>query len=194
MLDSAKYYLDRSKANRQEKFNTLIHYYFNKKEYALLVSIALAPKEIQDAWTAYRIGEAAYKNKNLSKALSYYQQATSLKPYSLIFQEKLGSTYAQLGQLSAAEKVFNFILKEDPSRKMALANLGLIKAQQGKVTQALLLYNKALALDPDYRNALLNKIGLLLQIGRSSEAQPIIQHLIKKHPNYQAILKQQGIL
>lgn len=194
ILDSAKYYLDQSKASRKEKLNTLVHYYFNKKEYALLVSIALAPKDIQEAWTAYRIGEAAYKNKNLPKALSYYQQATSLKPYSLIFQEKLGSTYAQLGQLKAAEKVFNFILKEDPNRKMALANLGFLNAQQGKVTQALLLYNKALALDPDYKNALLNKIGLLLQIGRTAEAQPVIQHLIKKHPNYQAILKQQGIL
>lgn len=194
VLDSVKYYLDQSKATREKKLNTLVHYYFNKKEYALLISIALAPKDIQDAWTAYRIGEATYKNKNLSKALSYYQQATSLKPYSLIFQEKLGSTYAQLGQLKAAEKVFHFILKEDPNRKMALANLGLLNAQQGKVTQALQLYNKALALDPDYKSALLNKIGLLLQIGRSSEAQPVIQHLIKKHPNYQAILKQQGIL
>ncbi|CAA6828192.1 MAG: Flp pilus assembly protein TadD [uncultured Aureispira sp.] len=194
VLDSAKYYLDQSKASRKEKFNTLIHYYFNKKEYALLASIALAPKDVQDAWTAYRIGEAAYKNKNLSKALSYYQQASNLKPYSLIFQEKLGSTYAQLGQLGAAEKVFHFILKEDPSRKMALSNLGLLKAQQGKITQALLLYNKALTLDPDYKNALLNKIGLLIQLGRTSEAQPTIQHLIKKHPNYQAILKQQGIL
>lgn len=194
ILDSAKYYLDKSKASREEKFNTLVHYYFNKKEYALLVSIALAPKDIQEAWTAYRIGEAAYKNKNLAKALSYYQQAIKLKPYSLIFQEKLGSTYAQLGQLKAAEKVFNFILKEDPSRKMALANLGLLNAQQGKVTQALLLYNKALALDPDYKNVLLNKIGLLLQIGRSSEAQVVIKHLIKKYPSYQEILKQQGIL
>lgn len=194
VLDSAKYYLDQSKATPKEKFNTLVHYYFNKKEYALLVSIALAPQDIQDAWTAYRIGEAAYKNKNNSKALSYYQRATSLKPYSLIFQEKLGSTYAQSGQLKAAEKVFNFILKEDANRKIALANLGLLKAQQGKVSQALALYNKALALDPDYRNALLNKIGLLLQVGRSSEAQAVIQHLIKKYPNYQAILEQQGIL
>ena len=186
--------MDKSKASREEKFNTLVHYYFNKKEYALLVSIALAPKDIQKAWTAYRIGEAASKNKNLAKALSYYQQAIRLKPYSLIFQEKLGSTYAQLGQLKAAEKVFNFILKEDPSRKMALANLGLLNAQQGKVTQALLLYNKALALDPDYKNALLNKIGLLLQIERSLEAQVVIKHLIKKYPSYQEILKQQGIL
>lgn len=194
VLDSAKYYLDQSKASREEKFNSLAHYYFSKKEYALLVSIALAPKDIQDPWTAYRIGEAAYQNKNLAKALSYYQQATNLKPYSLIFQEKLGTAYAQSGQLKAAEKVFNFILKEDPKRKMALANLGLLHAQQGKVTQALLFYNKALALDPDYKNVLLNKIGLLLQLGRSSEAQPVIKHLIKKHPNYQTILKQQGIL
>lgn len=194
ILDSAKYYLDKSTLSRKEKFNPLIHYYFNKREYALLVSIALPAEEIKDAWTAYRIGEAAYKNKNLPKALSYYKRATTLKPYSLIFQEKLGSTYAQSGQLKAAEKVFNFILKEDPNRKMALSNLGLLNAQQGKVNQALQLYDKALKLDPDYKNALLNKIGLLIQTGRKAAAQPAIQHLVKKYPNYRTILTQQGIL
>lgn len=194
ILDSVKFYLDQSTASQKEKFKTTIHYYFNKEEYALLVSKALPSNEVEDAWTAYRIGEAAYKNKNLPKALLYYRRAVELQPYSLNFQEKLGSTYAQSGQLGAAEKVFNFILNEDPNRKMALSNLGLLNAQQGKISRALKLYNNALKLDPDYRNALLNKIGLLIQLKRLDEAKPAIQHLIKKYPEYKNILKQQGVL
>ncbi|BDS11876.1 tetratricopeptide repeat protein [Aureispira anguillae] len=194
VLDSAKFYLDQSVAPKKEKFSTLVHYYFNKAEYALLVSIALPPEEINDAWTAYRIGEAAAKNKNLPKALLYYNRAVQLKPYHLNFQEKLGSSYARSNQLAAAQKVFNFILREDPQRKMALANLGLLKAQQGKVTEALKLYDKALRVDPDYKNALLNKIGLLVQLKRTKEAEPTIQHLIQKYPSYQRILEQRGIL
>jgi len=193
ILDSVKYYLDLSTASREEKFNSLMHYYFNKNEYALLVSIALPPAEVTDAWTAYRIGEAAYKNRNLRKALGYYKQAVKLKPYSLIFQEKLGAAYAQSGKFQEAEKVFNFILKEDPKRKMTLSNLGLLQAQKGNIKEALNLYNQALKLDPDYSSVLLNKIGLLMQLKRKKEAQPVIEHLIKKYPQYKAILEQKGI-
>jgi len=194
VLDSAKYYLDRSNASREAKHSTLIHYYFNKREYALILSKALASEQINDPWTAYRIGEAAYKLKNLPKALGYYIRATQLKPYNLNFQEKLGTTYAQLSKLKEAEKVFNFILREDDKRKIAWSNLGLINAQKGKITMALNYYQKALAIDPDYKNALLNKIGLLVQLNRKNEAQRDIQHLIKKYPAYEAVLKQNGVI
>lgn len=194
VLDSAKFYLDQSTAPKEEKLNTWVHYYFNRQEYALLVSIAPAPEQIETAWTAYRIGEAAYKNKNLAKALLYYNRAVELQPYNLDFQEKLASTQAQSGKLKAAKKIFDFILQEDPNRPVALANLGLLNAQQGNITAALKLYEKALKLDPDYKNALLNKIGLLIQLKRTKEARPTIDHLIKKHPQYKALLEQQGIL
>jgi Tfp pilus assembly protein PilF len=194
VLDSAQYYLQRSKASAAQKFPTLAHYYFNKKEYQLLRSIAPPAAEIQDAWSAYRVGEAAYQTKNLQQALNYYQQATSLQPYNLEFQEKYGSIQAQLGQLHAAEKTFNFILKEQPQRKIALTNLGLVLAQKGKITAALKHYNQALQLDPDYKNALLNKIGLLVQLNRAKEAEPALQQLLKKHPETKQMLQQRGLL
>ena len=194
VLDSANYYLQRSTASAAKKFPTLAHYYFNKKEYQLLRSIAPPAAEIQDAWSAYRVGEAAYKTKNLSQALDYYHQATNLQPYNLDFQEKYGSIQAQLGQLNAAEKTFNFILKEQPQRKVALANLGLILAQKGKITAALKLYDQALQLDPDYKAALLNKVGLLVQLNRTQEAQAALQQLLKKHPETKQMLQQRGLL
>ncbi len=194
VLDSANYYLKRSKVSAKEKFPTLAHYYFNKKEYQLLRSIAPPAEEIQDAWSAYRVGEAAYKTKNLPQALAYYQQATNLKPYDLDFQEKYGSIQAQLGQLNAAEKTFQFILREQPQRKSALANLGLVLAQKGKITAALQHYEAALQLDPDYKTALLNKIGLLVQLERRSEAQSALKHLIKKYPAMKPLLQQRGLL
>lgn len=194
ILDSANYYLQRSTASAQEKFPTLAHYYFNKKEYQLLRSIAPPAKELTDAWSAYRVGEAAYQAKNLSQALAYYQQATSLQPYNLDFQEKYGGIQAQLKQLTAAEKTFRFVLREQPQRKVALANLGLVLAQRGKVTEALKHYNQALQLDPDYKAALLNKISLLVQLKRTPEAQSSIQQLVKKHPATKPLLEQRGLL
>lgn len=195
VLDSVQYYLDRSKAPMDAQLNTRVHYYFSKEDYYKVLALAPAtPNTLDDAWTAYRLGESAYKTRDLAKASTYYQRATQLLPYSLEFQEKYGSTLAQLGQLAAAEKVFAFILREDGNRPLALANMGLLLAQQGKIAPALQHYNQALALDPDYRTALLNKIGLLLQLGRRDEAQPSIDHLLNKHPETRALLEQRGIL
>jgi tetratricopeptide (TPR) repeat protein len=127
-------------------------------------------------------------------ALPYFKRATDLQPYNLEFQEKYGSVQAQLGQLKAAEKTFRFILREQPQRKVALANLGLVLAQKGQITAALQHYDRALQLDPDYRSALLNKIGLLVQLNRKEEAQGAVQQLLNKHPETKALLQQQGIL
>ncbi len=194
VLDSVKYYLDRSEASREEKFQTLCHYYFNRKEYALLLSVALPAEQINDAWTAYRTGEAANKVRNSDDALKYFKRASDLKPFSLKFQEKLGAALAQNGKINEAEKVFKFILREDPKRKAALSNLGLVQAQKGNVNEALKLYDRSLESDPDYANALLNKISLLVQTGRKKEAEKSIGHLIKKHPQYQVFLKNKGLL
>ena len=134
ILDSAKFYLDRSSASKASKLNALTHYYFNKQEFALLGSIAPPAIDISNAWTAYRIGEAANKMKIRSKATAYYKRAADLMPYNLNFQEKLGTAYAQSQLFKEAEKVFAFVLKEDPRRKKSLSNLGLIKAQKGQLS------------------------------------------------------------
>jgi tetratricopeptide (TPR) repeat protein len=195
ILDSVDFYLKKAtQADPIQKNKVLIHYYFNRNEFAQLLAIAPAVNTLQDAWTAYRIGEAAIKLRQLAKAKDYYTKATQIHPYNLEFQEKKGTTLAQLKELAAAQKTFEFILAEDAHRKMAWSNLGLLFAQQGKVNKALQHYNQALALDPDYKNALLNKIGLLVYLKREKEAQSIIQHLIKKYPEQKSILKNKGIL
>lgn len=196
ILDSVQFYInqldDQTPTNQKNK--VLIHYYFNKEQYTTLLSLAPTPNTIQDAWTAYRVGEAATKLRQLTTAKSYYLQATILQPYNLEFQEKKGTVLAQLKEFAAAQKTFEFILAEDNKRKIAWANLGLLLAQQGKVNEALKHYNHALALDPDYKNVLLNKIGLLLHLNRKEEAQPVIDQLIKKYPEQKRLLKSKGIL
>jgi len=193
ILDSVLFYLEKSTVAFEEAHTTWMHYYFNRKEYAQMVAKAHPASEIADAWTAYRIGEAAYKVKMLAKAKSYYQKATALQPYNLDFQEKYGTVLAQLGEVPKAVKVFEFVLSEDNKRKKSLANLGLALAQSGQTAEALKYYNRALALDPDYKIALLNKIGLLVFLKRAAEAQKDIQHLLDKYPSTKKRLQQLGV-
>jgi tetratricopeptide (TPR) repeat protein len=184
VLDSAAFYLKKSKEAAKNKFKTQIHYHFAAEQYTRIVDLhqTVAMAELDDAWTVYRIGEAFYRTQQLHKALPYFEKAVKLKKYNLDFQEKLGVLYARLSLPEKARDVFNFVLTEDAARPLTLSNLGLIAANTRDMDRALYYYNKALSLDPDFETALMNKAALLVYQKKNTEARKVLEHLIKKHP------------
>lgn len=197
MLDSAKSYIDQSKLPEQQKLTTKIHYYFAKMNYSAIRQLTdnLDANIIKDGWTAYRIGEAYFKNNQLGKAQIFYEKAVVFKPYNLDFQQKLGTTYAKLRNFAAAEKTFKFIISENPKRPDALTNLGFILVSKGDYRNGEAYYQKALALNPDYEQALMNQAAMHLQRQEVAKAKKLLQHVLRKNPqNEQAkgILKQIG--
>jgi tetratricopeptide (TPR) repeat protein len=183
VLDSAAFYLKKSKASAKEKFKTQIHYYFAAEQYTAIVDLhqTVALSELDDAWTLYRVGEAFYRRQQLSKALPYFEKAVKLKKYNLDFQEKLGVIYARLSLPEKAREIFNFVLTEDAARPLTLSNLGLMAATGKDFNRALYYYNKALSFDPDYETALMNKAALLIFQKKNAEARKVLEHLLKKH-------------
>ncbi len=184
MLDSAKMYIDRSKLSKAATFKTLVHYHFAKMNYTSIIQLAndFEINKIDDGWTAYRIGEAFFKNNELGKAQKYFEKAVVIKPYNLDFQQKLGTTYARLRNFAKAEKTFQFIIKENPKRPDALTNLGFILISKGDYRNGEMYYQKALALDPDYEQALLNQAGVYLQRNEAAKAKVLLLRILKKHP------------
>ena len=190
ILDSAKFYLDISKEPIERRFKTLIHYYFASEDYESILKTVTQNIGIQvaDAWTNYRIGEAFFKNGDFPNAIIYYKTATKMAPFNLDFQEKLGTTYIAMQYLPQAMQVYEFILKENPKRKIAQCNLGYVKALMGKYDEAEKHYDVAIALDPDYEQALLNKASLLLQKNDKAACLKILNRILKINPeNGQAI-------
>lgn len=196
VLDSAQYYLQRSKAPAAERLPTEVHYAFTRLDYNRLLQLAqgLQPTAIQEGWTAYRIAEAFAQRQQLNRAQAFYERALELRPYNLDFREKLGVVYARQQRIAKARSAFEWVLKEDAARPLALANLGLTYALERNWNKALELYDKALAYDPDYANALLNKVGVLVQIRRVAEAKQLLQRCLKKHPSNQRALQMQQAL
>lgn len=195
ILDSAYYYLNVSEVAFEQQFETWIHYYFAREDYAnILKQNASFPFEsLDDAWTAYRIGEAFYKIQDYNQALRYLKKATKKMPYNLDFQEKLGAAYVGLQQIKPAQMAFEFVLSENPKRKIALSNLGYLLVIQGKIEEGKKLYNKAIALDPDYEQALLNKAAVLLFEKEVETAKKMIERILRINPENlqaQAILEQ----
>ena len=190
MLDSAKYYLDRSKLSLEKKFKTLIHYFFAKDDYKNILKNApvVPPEKITDGWTAYRIGQAFYQFKDHENALKYYLIATKFLPYELDFQEKRGSALFALNRFDEARSVFEFVLKEDEKRPVALSNLGYLFVLKGEVEKGEAMYNKAIALDPDYEQALLNKAAVLLFKAKKEAARKLLKRVLKINPQNQQAL------
>ncbi len=193
-LDSAVFYLKyKTNVELKQKFGNIIRLQFLKHNFNKmqeLVSI-VSDKFILDtllihqsysndeAYTAYQIGEAFYVTENYNQALQYFNKATKLAPYILEFQNKLGVTYMSVNKNKEAEKIFEFVLNQNPKQVIALTNLGYIKMQQNKPLEAVKLYNAAVALSPDYIPLLLNISGYHLFVNDKKMAIKYLNQILK---------------
>jgi hypothetical protein len=185
LLDSALLYLARQKAEEARRQNRdYIRAYFLLENYPQVIAYAggLTPASLTDAWACYRIGEAYYRSDQEQAALSWYERAVEIVPYSLDFQNKYGVCQLALNNLAAAEKVFSAILKENPKYGVAAGNLGFVYMQQGRPALAYEYLNRALALDPDHEQTLINLAVWLHQNHDLPRCRQVLQRLLKRHP------------
>ncbi len=184
MLDSAAFYLEKSTEPFDKKFPTLVHLLFSQEKFEDLMALSAkwpASKAL-DGWTAYRIGEAFYKNGHSEKALPYFQKATKAYPFHLDFLEKEGTALGRLGRWQEGKAVLERLIVENPERPIALTNLGLAYVVEGNIEKGEKLYDQAIGLDPDYEQALINKAAVCLLQKRRGEAIQLLQRVLKINP------------
>ena len=186
LLDSALLYLSKQNSiEATKKQNTdYIRVYYLLKDYQKVSGYAtqLQPGAINDAWTAYRIGEAYYQLQQPEQALPWYQRATEIWKYSLDFENKYGICLLAMNKIPEAQKVFEFVTAENPNHISANTNLGYIYMQQGNNTMAYDFLKRADGLDPDYEQNLLNMAVWYHNNQKPELARKQLEHLLKKHP------------
>ncbi len=186
LIDSALWYLGKQPdiEASQKQNRDYVRAYFLLNNYSKVVQYAqqLQPQNMQDAWACYRIGEAYYQLQQVEKAVPWYKRAIEILPYSLDFQTKYGTSLLATGNLAEAQKVFNFVVNENPDYQVASNNLGFIYMQQGNSTMSYDYLRKALAADPDHEQTLINMAVWYHNNGNNDLAQRTLKHLIKKHP------------
>ncbi len=198
LLDSAKHYFpDNSASDIKNNFSALIDISFYKLDYQKLlyyVSV-VTPKFLldstlthtnysnSDAWVSYRIGEAFYQMSDPAQAVLFYKRATELAPFILDFQNKLGVTLASLHKNEEAEKVYDYILTQNPEFVSAYTNKGFLELQKGHTDKAKEDYEKALSYDPDDRQALMNMAGWYVFNKQYNKTGQYLEEVLKKHPN-----------
>ncbi len=186
LLDSALLYLNKAQAAEalQKQNRDYIRLYFLLEDYGKVVGYAaqLQPAQITDAWAAYRIGESYLKTDRAQAALPWYERAVKLMPYALDFQNKYGTCLITLNNLEAAQKVFTFIVAENPKYMLGNSNLGFIYMQQGAKTLAYDYLNRAYELDPDNEQTLINLAVWHHSNGTNDKARKYLLELLKRHP------------
>lgn len=186
LLDSALVYLNRQSdieaTKKQNRDYIRVYYLLNDYQKVISYAQQLTPAALNDAWTAYRIGEAYFQLQHADSALQWYRRATDIWKYSLDFQNKYGRCLAELNKLDEAIQVFSFVLSENPNHTLANVNLGNLYLQQANSAMAYEHIMRANELDPDHEQNLINLAIWYYKEKQLPRAKKCLEHLLKKHP------------
>lgn len=186
LLDSALYYLgkqaDVEASKKQNRDYIRVYYLANDFRKEVSYATGLKPSDMNDAWTAYRLGEAYYQLQLADSALLWYKRATEIWRYSLDFENKYGICLLALNKIPEATEVFKFVLAENSNHVSANTNLGYIYMQQGNNAMAYDYMKRANSLDPDYEQNLLNLAVWYHNNNRPGDAKKSLEHLLRRHP------------
>lgn len=190
VLDSAVYYLSKLNDVDSTNVDAFVYWAFlandieRLKQYASAVPLS----QINDAWTAYRIGEVEFALQQYLKAERYYAKAVDLMPEYPDFLNKKAAALTAMGKPTEAFKIYEQLIAMEPNYKEAYCNLAYLTMVRGNYRQADTLLTQALTLDPDYSQAYLNRSILYIQLGKKAEARADISRLLQQDPgNAQAL-------
>jgi tetratricopeptide (TPR) repeat protein len=199
-LDSAEGLL---KGIEKKALRTVIQLHFVRQDYRGVIDLVRSIGENEcrerilirksydnrDAWTSYRIAESYYASGLKKEAVSWFSKAAELAPFNLEFRNKLGTCYAEVGELGSAEEEFSFILRENPKFAAVYANMGYVQMLKGSPSEALRLYKIGISLDPDNEVLLLNLAGYYLFTGDKRKAENYLDSVLRLNPGNQKALE-----
>ncbi len=198
LLDSAKHYFpDNTPDEIKRNFSALVDIYFFKQDFQKILQYVgvVTPNYLKDsllkhkdysnndAWTSYRIGEAYFQTNDFTNAYYFYKRATDLAPFIMEFQNKLGVTLGVLHRNNEAEKVYDYILSQNPDFVSALTNKGFLELQKGNAVRAKEYYDRALSYDPDDHKVLMNIAGWYIFEKQYFKAKDYLELVLKKYPD-----------
>ncbi len=176
-------------------YQGLVNYVY-RKDILNLVFFVIGNRSYsnEDAWTAYRIGEAFTKQELHQPALLFYGLAVKLAPYYFEFSNKFGYSALMNRNIPLASQVFKRIVSETPSFAPAWSNLSYVSLINSDFKSSLYHAEKALSLDYNYVQARLNKAGALNAMGKINEALVEIEIVLILDPKNEQALNAKRIL
>ena len=187
LLDTALSYLKKSK--KQAIDNDLIRLFFLKKNYQKVIDEVGSHDEnkINDAWTAYRIGESFYKQSKFERAIHFLKRAVELMPLGLDYRIKLANAYVQNTQLEEAKKEAQFVLSQNPKYASAHKILGFIALTNKEFDLARKYSSRSIALNPDNEQAYINLAVAYYNLQETKKVKEVLTKAGKLYPRNEQI-------
>lgn len=198
MLDSAiKYLPSATVADSKKNFSSLVHYYFLRGDYNSLrgfvdginrtwITDSLLTHtsfDNEDAWTAYRIGEAFFNSADAATAEVFYKKSVDLAQFIPDFRAKYALALASGQKITEAKTQYEEVIKQYPMYVSALTSLGYLWLSGGNDAMAEKMYTDALKYDPDDQTALMNTAGLYIFRKDYQEALKYVNVVLVKNPS-----------
>ena len=194
-LDSAEYFITKIKWDLKESTYLWSYFYFLKNNLRalgtyvdgqgaekVLASLSNESYDNQDAWTAYRIGQAYDDGTNWSMAEAFYQRAVNLAAEELDFQNKLALLWFKQGKIQLAEEGFLELLARFNRHQEGLNNLAYLYLKKGNLVQAEIYLQRVIKFYPDYELAWLNRANLASQKEDAQLLKAALQEVVRINP------------
>ena len=183
-LDSAAVYLQaaQERSSLEAVAAPLVRMYYLAGDYEAITRLARDLDEVEDAWTAYRIGDAYLKEDSPGAAEGYLEQATTLAPANVQFRRRLAGAYVHLGDYEKAIDQLDDVLAAHPKYAEAYSDRGYAQLPLERFDGAEKDFLAAIRLSPDLQAALANLASLYNYLERPEEARPIVQRLLDLDP------------
>jgi choline-sulfatase len=110
-----------------------------------------------------RIADLELRRGDKDRAIVEYEKAARFNPSDLDSQTNLATAYLERGRIADAERVFNFVVTNDPDHAAANNGLGLVAIQKRDFNDARGHFEKAVRSDADLVEAQMN-LGLLYEM------------------------------
>ncbi len=144
-LDSAAAYLTEDDLNE----NIRLKYLENDMAAIYKMANKHSHRDFRDAWTAYRIGEACYENKDFDLAKNYFGQATELMPLVSDFKIKLALSQMLTDDTELGKNNLLAVSQEDPNNYLSFFNLAIYYRNMKEMNAYLKYKREAEKLNPD---------------------------------------------
>lgn len=99
------------------------------------------------------LSETYYNLKNFKSAIKYIKIALDAEPENIVFLNQLAICFKQSGDLAEAQKIYNKVIKVDPTNLQALYNKSLLLADTGQTPEAVKLLERITQRFPDFEKA-----------------------------------------
>ena len=127
-----------------------------------------------------RLADLLLRHGQKDAAIVEYEKAAQINPADLDSQNNLATAYLEKGRVADAERVFKWILANDPDYPAAQNGMGLVSIQKQDTAAARGYFEKAARLDPDLVEVHMN-LGLLYEMaGEKQRARSSFETFLAK--------------